>query len=129
MGWDIGMNTINNINFHYRKKSWKNNDQIFQQIQKTLVLAIFFNSFSSFLEQLKFTEWSGSAMANLIWVSNMIPIFGPFSTFDQLVCTVRLFKNFKSLRCYWTTGVKHLHKEFVNPSRPVHFWKLSWKKN
>ena len=81
MGWDIGMNTINNINFHYRKKSWKNNDQIFQQIQKTLVLDIFFSSFSSFLEQLKFTEWSGSFMANLIWVSNMIPIFGPFSTF------------------------------------------------
>ena len=36
---DLCMNTASNKNFHYRTNSVKINDQIFQQIEKTLVLA------------------------------------------------------------------------------------------
>ena len=37
--WDLCRNTANNISFHYRTNSVKINNQIFQYIQKTLVLA------------------------------------------------------------------------------------------
>ena len=38
-------NTENNIIFHYRRNRVKLNDQIFQQIQKSLFLALFWSVF------------------------------------------------------------------------------------
>ena len=46
--WDLYRNTANNISFHYRTNSVKINDQIFQQIQKTLFLAYFLVHFPNF---------------------------------------------------------------------------------
>ena len=70
--WDLHGKTVNNINFHYRTKQVKLNDQLFQQIQKNPYFSLFLVHFPNFGGKKKFSWKPDSAMHNFIWVSSAI---------------------------------------------------------
>ena len=73
--WDLCRNTASNINFHYRTNIVKINDNIFQYIQKIMFLAHFCPIFPISEAKKIFSEKSGSATHNFIWVSSSMPKF------------------------------------------------------
>ena len=73
--WYLCKNTVNNINFRYRPNSVKNNDQIFQSIQKALFLAHFRPIFPISRAQQNFPGKSGSVTYNFTWDSSTMPKF------------------------------------------------------
>ena len=70
--WDLHGKTVNNINFYYRTKQVKLNDQLFQQIQKKPYFSPFLVHFPNFGGKKKFSWKPDSAMHNSIWVSSAI---------------------------------------------------------
>ena len=73
--WDLCRNTASNRNFHYRTNIVKINGNIFQYTQKLLFLAHFCLIFPIFEAKKIFSEKSGSATHNFIWVSSSMPKF------------------------------------------------------
>ena len=71
---DLCRNTANNISFHYRTNSVKNNDKFCNKLKKPCFWSVF-GSFSQFFGQKFFSEISIYITHNFIWIFRAMPKF------------------------------------------------------